>query len=181
MSALILLVAPASDGQISQIANSFGVDWPHLWAQIISFSVVCGVLYKVAYKRVLAILEERRKQIAQSLANAERIKSDLEKTETQRQETMADAYASCTKLIEEAHAASTRILEQETHRATVMAEQIISKAREETVRDHERMLAELKQEVGRLVVQTTAIVTGRILTPEDHRRMAEETARQVAG
>ena len=41
------------------------------------------------------------------------------------------------------------------------------------------MLAELKQEVGRLVVQTTATVTGKILTPEDHRRLAEETARQL--
>ena len=40
------------------------------------------------------------------------------------------------------------------------------------------MLAELKREVGRLVVQTTATVTGKILTPDDHRRLAEETARQ---
>ena len=42
------------------------------------------------------------------------------------------------------------------------------------------MLAELKREVGRLVVQTSAAVTGKILTPEDHRRLAEETARQLA-
>jgi len=47
-------------------------------------------------------------------------------------------------------------------------------------RDHARMLAELKHEVGRLVVQTTASVTGKILTPEDHQRLAEETARQLA-
>ena len=38
------------------------------------------------------------------------------------------------------------------------------------------MLAELKREVGRLVVQTTASVTGKILTADDHRRLAEETA-----
>ena len=38
------------------------------------------------------------------------------------------------------------------------------------------MLAELRREVGRLVVQTTATVTGKILTPDDHRRLAEETA-----
>ena len=42
------------------------------------------------------------------------------------------------------------------------------------------MLAEVKREVGRLVVQTTAQVTGRILTPDDHRRLAEETARQLS-
>ena len=43
------------------------------------------------------------------------------------------------------------------------------------------MLAELKREVGHLVVQATAAVTGKILTPEDQRRLAEETAKQVAG
>jgi F-type H+-transporting ATPase subunit b len=42
------------------------------------------------------------------------------------------------------------------------------------------MLAELKREVGRLVVRTTTAVTGKILTPDDHRRLAEETAKHVA-
>jgi F-type H+-transporting ATPase subunit b len=41
------------------------------------------------------------------------------------------------------------------------------------------MLAELKREVGRLVVQTTATVTGKILTPDDQRRLAEETEKQL--
>ena len=42
------------------------------------------------------------------------------------------------------------------------------------------MLAELKSEVGRLVVQTTATVTGKVMTPDDQRRLAEETAKQLA-
>jgi F-type H+-transporting ATPase subunit b len=42
------------------------------------------------------------------------------------------------------------------------------------------MLAELKREVGRLVVQTTATITGKILTTEDQQRLAEETARKLA-
>jgi hypothetical protein len=51
------------------------------------------------------------------------------------------------------------------------------KAREAAASDHTRMLAELKQEVGRLVVETTAAVTGKILTAEDQQRLAEETAK----
>ena len=42
------------------------------------------------------------------------------------------------------------------------------------------MLAELKRDVGRLVVQTTANITGKILTAEDQQRLAEETARELA-
>ena len=64
--------------------------------------------------------------------------------------------------------------------AIAAAEQIIAKAREAAAQDHAKMLAELKREVGRLVVQTTATVTGKVLTPEDQRRLAEETQKQLA-
>ena len=41
------------------------------------------------------------------------------------------------------------------------------------------MLAELKGEVGRLVVRTTATVAGKVLTDDDQRRLAEETEKQL--
>jgi len=167
-------------GQIEQIARTFGVDWPHLMAQIVSFSIVCILLYLFAYKRVLAMLEERRQRIAEGLANAEKIKAELARTEAQRLEVMTQANTQATKLIEDARAAAARVQEQETQKAIAAAEQIIAKAREAAAQDHARMLTELKREVGRLVVQTTATVTGKILTPEDQRRLAEETARQVS-
>jgi F-type H+-transporting ATPase subunit b len=180
MQNFILLAQANGGGQIEQIARTFGVDWPHLFSQIVSFSIVCVLLYFFAYKRVLAMLEERRQRIAEGLANAEKIKAELARTEAQRLEVMAQANTQATKLIEEARAAAARVQEQETQKAIGAAEQIIAKAREAAAQDHARMLAELKREVGRLVVQTTATVTGKILTPEDQRRLAEETARQVS-
>jgi F-type H+-transporting ATPase subunit b len=166
--------------QVKEIANTFGVDWSHLIAQIISFSIVCALLYFFAYKRVLAMLEERRQRIAEGLANAEKIKAELAKAESQRLEILSQANTQATKLIEEARAAAAKVQEVETQKAVAAAEQIIAKAREAAAADHARMLAELKREVGRLVVQTTATVTGKILTSEDQRRLAEETARQVS-
>jgi F-type H+-transporting ATPase subunit b len=41
-------------------------------------------------------------------------------------------------------------------------------------------MAEMKHELGRLVVDTTARVTGKVLSPADHQRINEETARQIA-
>ena len=76
--------------------------------------------------------------------------------------------------------AAARVREQENQKAIAAAEQIMIKAREAAAQEHEPMLAELKREVGRLVVQATATVTGKILTAEDQRRLAEETAKQVA-
>ena len=163
-----------------RIATTFGVDWPHLLAQIVSFCIVCLILYRFAYRPVLKMLEVRRQQIALGVANAQQIEAELARTEAQRQEVMAQANAQATKFIEEARVAAARVQAQETQKAIAAAEQIMSKAREAAARDHEHMLAELKREVGRLVVQATAAVTGKILTPEDQRRLAEETAKQVA-
>ena len=164
----------------TDIANQFGLDAPHFIAQCISFAIVAFALYKFAYHPVLTVLEERRQRIAESLANADRIKQELARTETARQEVLNQANLQANQLIEEARAAAARVQEQETQKAIAAAEQIIAKARDAAAQDHARMLAELKREVGRLVVATTAKVTGRILTVEDQQRLAEETNRQLA-
>jgi F-type H+-transporting ATPase subunit b len=62
MIALAFLAGPDSGGQIQQLANTFGVDWPHLISQIISFSIVCLLLQRFAYKPILKMLEERRRR-----------------------------------------------------------------------------------------------------------------------
>jgi F-type H+-transporting ATPase subunit b len=180
MSTLSLLASADAAGPVQQIANTFGVDWPHLLAQIISFGIVCVLLQRFAYKPVLKMLEQRRQQIAQGLADTEKIKAELARTEIQRHEVMLQADAQATKLIEEARASAARLLEQETQKAISAAEQIIVRAREAAAQEHARMLVELKREVGRLVLQTAARVTGKLLTAEDQRRLAEETTRQLA-
>ena len=183
MNVLLLMTQVATQagdsGPVERIAMTFGLNWPQLLAQVASFCIVCLILYRFAYRPVLKMLDLRRQQIAQGLANAEQIKAELAKTEAQRQEVMAQANAQANKFIEEAKAAAARLREQETEKAIAAAEQIMIKAREAAAQEHNQMLAGLKREVGRLVVQATATVTGKILTSEDQRRLAEETAKQV--
>ena len=57
---------------------------------------------------------------------------------------------------------------------------LIAKAREAASLEHDRTMESLKRELGRLVVDTTAKVTGKVLTQEDQRRLQEEAAREVA-
>jgi F-type H+-transporting ATPase subunit b len=180
MIALVLLATVENTGKVQEIARTFGVDWSHLGAQIISFTIVCALLHRFAYKPILTVLEERRRQIAQGQVNTEKIAAELARTEVRHREMMVRANIQATNLIEEARVAASHVQEVETQKAIAAAEMIIVKAREAAAQDHERMLLELKREVGRLVVQTTANVTGKILTSEDQRRLAEETAKQMA-
>jgi F-type H+-transporting ATPase subunit b len=71
-------------------------------------------------------------------------------------------------------------LEAETQKAIAMANDIVAKARQASEAELVRMKAELRKEVGRLVVATSAKVTGNILTAEQQTRLADETAKQLA-
>jgi F-type H+-transporting ATPase subunit b len=93
---------------------------------------------------------------------------------------IAQANVESTRLIEEARQAAEQLKALETQKASATAEQIIAEAREAAAQDHSLMLADLKHEVGQLVVRTTAAITGKILTTEDQQRLAEETARELA-
>jgi len=177
MSLLILALQVEGDrpGQLATIARTFGVDWPHLIAQMVSFAIVCAILYRLAYTPILRMLEARRLQIAQGLANTEKINATLADIDAQRARTMAEARVEATRLITEARELVRRIHAQETERAIAAAEQIGRRAREAAEQEHARMLLELRREVGRLVAQTTEAVIGRVLTAQDQQRLAQES------
>jgi F-type H+-transporting ATPase subunit b len=164
---------------VEQIAQTFGVDWPHLIAQVISFSIVCVLLFRLAYKPILAMLATRRELIAQGLANTEKINAALAAIDLQREEIIGAARDEAERLIDEGRAVAKRIREQEAQRATVRADRIVLRAREQAEREHAVMVAMAKREIGHLVVETTAAVAGRILTPDDQRRLVQETAQQL--
>jgi F-type H+-transporting ATPase subunit b len=182
MTHMILFGSIGSDlaNNASETAQTFGLDWPHFIAQVISFCIVATLLYKFAYHPILTVLDERRKRIADGLANADKIKAELARTEAMQREVLEKANAQANKLIEEARAAAARVQEQETQKAIAQAEQIISKAREATAIERAKMLSDLRREVGALVVNTTSHVLGKVLTAEDQQRLNEETRRQLA-
>ena len=160
--------------------EALGIQWKILVAQTISFAIIFFVLWRFAYRPIFAMLQARREKIAEGLANAEKIKADVARTEAERQKILAEAGDRANKLIEDAREAAARVREQETQKAIASAEQIVAKAREAAAQERTQMLAQLKREVGRLVVQTTSSVTGKILTPDDQRRLAQETEKQLA-
>ncbi len=177
---LAAAAAPAGGGLIGNTAAQFGVTWTLFISQVISFAIVAFVLHRFAYKPILQVLDERKKRIAEGIANAEKIKQQLAEAEAARRETMQKANADATRLIEEARAAAARVQEQETQKAIAAAEQIVAKAREAALADYERMKQDLRKEMGRLAVELAAQVSRKILSVEDQRRLAEETNKQLA-
>src|SRR5437016_14012436 len=178
-----LIIAAAAGGfseTLHDTAETFGWNWQLFLSQVISFVIVALLLRRFAYKPILAVLEERRRKIEEGQLNAEKIKKELAEAEKRYQEIIAKADADAQKMIDETRESAAHLSERKQQEAITAAEQIIAKAREAAAIEHDRTMESLKRELGRLVVDTTAKVTGKVLTQDDQRRLQEEAAREVA-
>ena len=162
------------------VGEQFGFNTQLLVCQSISFLLVALLLHKFAYKPIINILEERRAKIAESLANAEKIKKQLAESEARHAEILARANAEAQAIIDEARASAAALAEKRKQEAIAEAEAIAAKTREALALERERTFAELRAEVARLVVETTGKVANKVLTPDDQRRLSEEAAREIA-
>jgi len=162
-----------------QTGLTFGFNAWLFFSQVISFCIVAFLLQRFAYKPILTVLEQRRQKIADGLANAAKIKQQLTESEQRYEAILTKANAEAQKMIDDARASAAILKEKETLRATTEAEQILAKAREAARMEHARMLAELKRELGRMVIGTTAKVTGKVLTAEDQKKISSESAQAI--
>src|SRR5438128_3844506 len=178
-----IMIAATSGGfsdMLRDTADTFGWNAWLFFSQLVSFAIVAFLLRRFAYKPILAVLEERRRKIEEGQLNAEKIRKELAEAEKRYQEIVAKANADAQKMIDEARESAAHLSERKQQEAIAAAEQIIAKAREASAIEYERTMEALKRELGRLVVDTTAKVTGKVLTAEDQQRLQEETARQLA-
>jgi F-type H+-transporting ATPase subunit b len=180
MNVMIAAAAGGFSDMLRDTAETFGWNPWLFFSQVISFVIVALLLRRFAYKPILNVLEERRRRIEEGQLNAEKIKRQLEEAEKRYAEILVKANAEAQKMIDETRESSAHLADRKQQEAIATAEQIITKAREASAIEHERTMESLKQELGRLVVDTTAKVTGKVLTPEDQQRLQEEALSQLA-
>ncbi|MCC7519480.1 MAG: F0F1 ATP synthase subunit B [Verrucomicrobiae bacterium] len=166
--------------QLKHVLDSFGVTWPTFLASLANFVILLVILQRFAYRPLLQVLDERRRRIAESLKQAEEIKTELAKTQAAREEVLAEGRAAAQRMIDEARQAAERLRDTKLVEATAAAQDLLHKAEQAGRREHDRLMTELRREMVGLVVATTARVTGKILTADDQRRLEAETLKELA-
>lgn len=166
--------------EIKEVFNSFGVNWASFLVSLTNFVILLLILHRFAYRPLLQVMDERRHKIADSMKQAEQIKEELAKTQAARREILYEANTAAQKMIDEARLAAEKFHDQKLNEAIQSAQETLRKAQEASHFEREKMLADLRREMVNLVAATTAKVTGKILTPEDHKRLADETLKELA-
>ncbi len=102
---------------MADILKTFGLDWPKFLAQVIIVLIVYFILSKYAFGPVLAMLEARRRRIAEGEANLETIKAEMNKAEEKVRAMLDKANADAERLIAEARDSAEAVRNQKTQEA----------------------------------------------------------------
>lgn len=179
--AIPLLVASAdAAAKLEALTTQFGIEGKYLLMQIISFSIVAFVLYRFFFKPVLATVEERQKKIESGLAYADEMKAKLEQAQRESEEILRRAAQEAQGIVNEARKAAKELAERQAQEAAAQAGATLEKAQQAIALERKKMLAEVRDEIARLVTLTAGKVLAKELTPEERNRYAQSAARELA-
>jgi len=187
MSAYPLFFAAAPGGVLASLWDSlrslmaqFDIEVPLLLAQMLCFSLVAIILWKFAFKPVLATMEERQRQIESGLKYAETAKAELAKTQQDGAVLIKQAQVEGSRLIDEARKTAKDFLDQQQKDAAARAGDMLVKAQQAIDSEHKKMLEQARREVARLVVQTTQQVLARELSEAERARYNAAASREIS-
>lgn len=178
ISALLANSGLAQDMQ--QQAATFGIEPAYLAWQLGSFSLLAVVLYNFGIKPILSTMDERQKKIEDGLKFSDEIKAKLADAEKNAETTLAKASAEATALLKKAREESEAKISAASQEAITKANEIIAKGHEAVALERAKMLAEVRAEVAKLVVATSAKVLSRELSADEKSRYAESAAKEIA-
>ena len=181
-----LFFAAAQGGILSSLWDSvlslmaqFDIELPLLLAQMLCFSIVAVLLWRYAFKPVLANMEERQRQIESGLKYAADSKAELAHSQQESAAVLKQAQLDGSRLIDDARRTAKEFLDQQQKEAAARAGDMIVKAQQAIDSEHKKMLEQARREVARLVVQTTEQVLARELSDEDRARYNAAASREI--
>jgi F-type H+-transporting ATPase subunit b len=142
--------------------------------EVVSFGILLYVLYKFAFPGILSALEEREKKIKDSLDQAERHRSDAERTLKEYEAKLAASSKEAEGILSAAKERAQRLMEENEQRLTTEAERIKGDATREIDHERRKAIQEIRTQTTELALMVAEKVVQRSLTDADHRRLADE-------
>lgn len=143
---------------------------PHLgffiWT-LVAFVIVLLLLKKFAWKPILASLDERESNIATAISSAEKVKTEMAQLKSENETLLATAREERAQLLKEARDTKDKIINEAKEQAKVEYDKIITEAQVAINSQKMAALTEVKNQVGKLVIEVSEKVLRRELAGKD--------------
>ena len=153
---------------------SLGINLPVLVAQIVNFVVLFGLLYLVAYKPIMRILDERSRRIKESMAQADSVEEQAASAKEAMKKQLEIAGKESQDRIAKAVQIGEDIKQKAREEAKQEAETLVGRAREEIQRERDEAIGEVRKEFADLTVMVAEKVIDRSLDKKAHRQLIEK-------
>jgi len=155
-----------------------GINVPTLVAQIVNVLILLGVLYLVAYKPVMRMLDERSRRIKESMEQAEAIKEQAARAGEEVKKQLEAANREGERRIARAVQVGEEMKQKAQQEARQEGETLIRRARTEIQRERDEAIDELRKEFADLTVLAAGKVIDRTLDKKAHRQLIDKVLKE---
>jgi len=151
-----------------------GINLPTLLAQIVNFAILFGLLYLVAYRPIMRMIDERSRKIKESMEQTELIKEQAASAEQEAEKRIEAASKEGQEVITRAIRTGEELRQQSQQEARQEAESLIARARTEIQRERDEAIGELRKEFADLTIMAAEKVIVRSLDKDAHRQLIDK-------
>ena len=137
---------------------------------LLAFLIVFFILKKFAWPAIIKGLKDRENSIADSLATAQKVKEEMAQMKSENEALLAKAREERAQLLKEARETKDRIISEAKEQAKAEAGKIVTEAQAAINAQKMAALTEVKNQVGKLVIE----VSEKVLRRELENKSAQE-------
>ena len=150
-----------------------------LLAQTIMFALFVWFCMKFVWPPIMAALDQRKKQIADGLADAERAKLDLELAASRPAEILREAKEKVSEIVNNGEKRASEIVETAKVQAKVEGDRIIAGAKAEIDQEVFRAKEQLRTQVSAIALAGASKILGREIDAKAHNDLLDKLVSEI--
>ena len=178
IAGLLLLASGGGEGGAPAMPHAGPEMETLLWVWGI-FLLLLGILWKFAWKPLLAAVEGREKRIADSLARAEEIQRSAAEIAARQEAALAEAQVKAKAVLDEARAQAEDFRKRETEKARTEASAFLDRAKKEIALEESRVRESIRRDTVDIAIEAASKVLERAVNTDDDRRLADRLVGEV--
>lgn len=150
-----------------------------LLAQTIMFALFVWFCMKFVWPPIMAALDQRKKQIAEGLADAERAKLDLELAARRSAEILREAKEKVGEIVNNGEKRASEIVEAAKTQAKIEGDRIIAGAKAEIDQEVFRAKEQLRTQVSAIALAGASKILGREIDAKAHNDLLDKLVSEI--
>ncbi len=159
--------------------EGLGINLPLFVAQVMNFVILLVLLYFIAYKPIIKMLDQRSAKIKEGMEQAESIHQQLAHTNEEIKTQLDKSQRQGEAIIAQATKIGECAKEDAKAEACREAEAINNKAKVEIEREREKSIDELRKEFVDIAITAAEKVIKETLDKEKHRQLIEDIIQET--